>query len=142
MPDGEDWVQVPGPAGEKWVEDAAAYDEAVVDKSAWTETVVDEEAQWLRYSWTGGPHDGDDSPAFPSDAWQPNVKGDPHGTGVEGPYFRSRGGARKGDWFYLELVEAVTHTVEHPAETHVVHHPAVAAQGVPLRAPGPQTGSY
>ena len=126
MPDGEGWVQMPGAAGERWVEDSRAYDETVVDKPAWTETVVDEAAHWQRYSWTGGPHDGDDAPDFPSDAWQPNVEGDPHGVGVEGAYFRSHGGAGNGDWFYLEWVEAVTHTVEHPAETHVVHHPAVA----------------
>jgi hypothetical protein len=128
MPDGEDWVQVAGSAGAKWVQDAAAYDQTVVDKGAWTETVVDEEAHWQRYSWTGGPHQGDDPPAFPSDAWQPNVKGDPHGAGVEGPYFRSHGGAGNGDWFYLERVAAVTHTIEHLAETHVVHHPAVTHQ--------------
>ena len=52
----------------------------------------------------------------------------PTDVGVEGAYFRSNGGAGKGDWFYLDWVEAVTHTVEHPAETHLVHHPAVTHQ--------------
>ena len=59
---------------------------------------------WQRYSWTGGPHASDDPPAFPSDDWQANVAGDPHGIGVEGAYFVSHGNAGNGDWFYLELV--------------------------------------
>ena len=60
---------------------------------------------WQRYSWTGGPHASDDPPAFPSDDWQANVAGDPHGIGVEGAYFVSHGGSGQGDWFYLELIE-------------------------------------
>lgn len=76
---------------------------------AWTETVFD---HWQRYSWTGGPHESDDPPPFPSDDWQPNVQGDPHGVGVEGAYFRSHGNSGNGDWFYLEAVNTV---IEHPA---------------------------
>lgn len=59
---------------------------------------------WQRYSWTGGPHESDDPPAFPSEDWQANVAGDPHGIGVEGAYFVSHGNSGNGDWFYLELV--------------------------------------
>ncbi|MCR2812018.1 hypothetical protein NQ166_06780 [Microbacterium sp. zg.Y1090] len=125
---------------EAWTEtvvDKEAWTETVVDKEAWTETVVDREAwdeevfdHWQRYSWTGGPHLSDDPPAFPGADWQPNVKGDPHGVGHEGAYYRSHGGSGNGDWFYLEAVTttvhhpAETHTVEHPAETHTVEHPA------------------
>lgn len=76
--------------------------------------VVDSPAHWQRYSWTGGPHASDDPPAFPSADWQPNVQGDPHGVGVEGPYFRSNGNSGNGDWFYLEWVEEVTHEEPNP----------------------------
>ncbi len=127
-PEGEGWVRLPGADGEKWVQDEAAFDETVVDEDAWTETVVDEASHWQRYSWTGGPHDGDDPPAFPSDDWQPNTESDPHGVGAEGAYYRSNGGSGNGEWFYLQRVAAKTHTVEHPEKTHVVHHPAVAHQ--------------
>lgn len=127
-PDGEGWVQLSGPDGERSVRDAAAYDETVVDKKAWTETVVDEKAHWQRYSWAHGQKATDTAPRFPSSAWQPNTKSDPHRVGVEGAYFRSNGGAGKGDWFYLDWVAAVTHTVQHPAETHLVHHPEVSHQ--------------
>jgi hypothetical protein len=74
-----------------------------------TRTIVDVEAGWQRYSWTGGPHESDQPPAFPSDDWQPNVQGDPHGIGTPGAYFRSHGNSGNGDWFYLELVPAQTH---------------------------------
>ena len=84
--------------------DYAAYDETVVDKRRRTETIVDEKAHWQRYSLGCGPHQGDDTPAFPSSAWQPNIKSDPHHDGREGPYFRSNGGAGNGDWFYLDLL--------------------------------------
>jgi hypothetical protein len=59
---------------------------------------------WQRYSWTGGPVEGDTAPAFPGPGWQPNVAGDPHGIGTQGAYFESRGGSGNGDWFYLEPV--------------------------------------
>ena len=127
-PDGDGWVQLSGSDGEKSVLDAAAYDETVVDTKAWTETVVDENAHWQRYSWAHGQKATDTPPPFPSSAWQPNTKSDPHRVGVEGAYFRSHGGAGKGDWFYLDWVEAVTHTVKHPAQTHLVHHPEVSHQ--------------
>ena len=127
-PEGEGWIQLPGADGQRWVQDEAAWDETVVDKDAWTETVIDKEAHWQRYSWTGGPHEADEPPTFPSDDWQPNTESDPHGVDVEGAYFRSHGGDGNGDWFYLERVAAKTHTVEHPAQTHVVHHPAAAHQ--------------
>ena len=106
--------------------------ETVVIQEAWTETVVDQEAwdeevfdHWQHYSWTGGPHLSDDPPAFPGAGWQPNTKGDPHGVGVEGAYFRSHGNAGNGDWFYLE---AVTRTVHHDAVTHEVYHPAITEE--------------
>ena len=76
--------------------------------------VVDSEAHWQRYSWTGGPHEGDDPPDFPSDDWQPNVEGDPHNIGVAGPYFVSHGSSGLGDWFYLEWVPEVTHEEPNP----------------------------
>ena len=91
----------------------------VVDKEAWTEVV--EEAHWQRYSWTGGPHDENTAPAFPSADWQPNVKGDPHGVGVEGAYWRSHGNKGKGDWFYLEMVPAVT--IDHPTTYKTIEVP-------------------
>lgn len=108
-----------------------------VPRAAWTETiqhpakthtktvtVTDREAYdeevfvgWIRYSWTGGPHTEDAAPAEvpPSENWQENVHGDPHGVGKAGPYFRSNGNSGNGDWFYLL---AVTKTVHHPAVTH------------------------
>src|SRR5450756_315020 len=90
----------------------------VIDAPAWTETVTIEAAHWQRYSWTGGPHTSDDAPAFPSSDWQPNVQGDPHNIGVVGAYYRSNGNSGNGDWFYLDWVEAVIETIEHPAITH------------------------
>lgn len=60
---------------------------------------------WQRYSWTGGPHEPDSPPVFPSDNWQANVKGDPHGIGQEGAYYRSNANSGKGDWFYLDWIE-------------------------------------
>ena len=134
-PEGEGWVRLPGADGEKRVQDEAAFDETVVDKKAWTETVMDEEAHWQRYSWTGGSHEGNEPPTFPSDDWQPNTKSDPHDRGVEGAYFRSHGGNGNGDWFYLQAVAAKTHTVEHPEMTHVVHHPAVTHQEFSYQRP-------
>jgi hypothetical protein len=68
------------------------------------EVIVIDDSHWQRYSWTGGPHEEDDPPDFPSDDWQANVEGDPHNIGVAGPYFRSHGGSGNGDWFYLEWV--------------------------------------
>lgn len=100
----------------------AEYDETVIDKEAYDEVVPD---GWQRYSWTGGPHTEDDAPGFPSDDWQPNVKGDPHNVGVAGAYYRSNGNSGNGDWFYLE---ALTKTVHHEAETHIVHHEAVTEE--------------
>lgn len=100
--------------------DHEAYDETVVVSEAYDETVS--EAGWQRYSWTGGPHTADEAPAFPSADWQPNVKGDPHGIGVAGPYYRSNGNSGNGDWFYLEAVDAVV--VHHDEVTEVVHHEA------------------
>lgn len=107
---GDGWYQI----GQRTVTDQEAYDEEVFD-------------HWQRYSWTGGPHDSDDPPAFPSDDWQSNVQGDPHDVGQPGAYFRSHGNSGKGDWFYLE---AVTKVINHPAVTHEEYrfafdHPAV-----------------
>lgn len=90
-------------------EPTKCYD-TVIDVPAHDEVV--KEAHWQRYSWTGGPHESDDPPAFPSADWQPNVEGDPHGIGVAGPYFRSHGNSGNGDWFYLEQVPAETKHVD------------------------------
>lgn len=86
------------------------YD-TVVDVPAHDQEVLISEGYIQRYSWTGGPHEEDSPPAFPSSDWQPNVKGDPHGIGHEGAYYRSNGNSGKGDWFYLEYVDAVYDTV-------------------------------
>lgn len=102
------------------VVDQPAHDETVVVSEAYDETVS--EAGWQRYSWTGGPHAEDDAPGFPSPDWQPNVKGDPHGVGAAGAYYRSNGNSGNGDWFYLEAVPAVV--VHHDEVTEVVHHDA------------------
>lgn len=118
-------------------EGVAAYDETVVDTAAYDEVVVDSAAHWQRYSWTGGPIADDVIPSFPDDAWQPNVAGDPQKIGVPGAYFVSHGGSGKGDWFYLEAVPEVTHTVHHDAVTHVVHHDAVDPVGCPTPTPTP-----
>lgn len=149
-------------------------EEPCVPQDAWTETVVVEEAwteyvehpavtheeevfdHWQRYSWTGGPRESNDPPPFPSDDWQPNVKGDPHGVGVEGAYYRSHGGSGKGDWFYLEAVtktvtvvdqEAWVEEIEHPAVTEEIEHPAVECPPVEEPCPddslifNPETGT-
>ena len=123
---------------------AAQATEVCTPSDAWTEvvtegspavdavyeTVVIEEAGFQRYSWTGGPHESDTAPAFPSADWQANAKGDPHGIGVAGAYFQSNGNSGEGDWFYLEAVPAVTEqTLVTPAkpavERVVIEHPAV-----------------
>lgn len=81
---------------------------------------------WQRYSWTGGPWGPDSPPPFPSGDWQPNVQGDPHDIGVEGPYFVSHGNSGNGDWFYLEgIYETVTVTPEVPAVPGTPEVPAV-----------------
>lgn len=100
---------------------AAAYTEIVTPEVPATpgtpaveavyETVVVEAAGWQRYSWTGGPWESETPPAFPSDNWQPNVAGDPHGIGVQGAYFVSNGNSGNGDWFYLEATPEVTEQV-------------------------------
>jgi len=107
--------------------DARTETRTVIDQPASDQIVVDVAEHWQRYSWTGGPHTSDDAPAFPSSDWQPNVQGDPHNIGVVGAYYRSNGNSGNGDWFYLEWIEAVTRTVEHPAITHeeTIAHPAI-----------------
>lgn len=113
-----------------------------VPSEAWTETVehpavTHEETvttfdHWQRYSWTGGPVDG--APAFPSEDWQPNVKGDPHDIGAVGPYFVSHGGSGKGDWFYLEAV-TITETIEvvdEEAWTEFIEHDEVVCDDEPV----------
>lgn len=109
---------------------------------------------WQRYSWTGGPHESDDAPAFPSDDWQPNVKGDPHKIGHAGAYFRSHGNHGNGDWFYLEAVmspevQEVFHmeyrynrivagtTIEHPAVVCPTPDPTVTPTPEPTVKPKP-----
>lgn len=125
-----------------------------VPADAWTETIqhaevsheetvtVVDEAHWQRYSWTGGPHESNDAPAFPSEDWQPNVKGDPHNIGQEGAYFVSRGNSGNGDWFYLEWVEEETHeetttVIDEEAWTETVEHPAVVCEGEEVTDPEP-----
>lgn len=102
------WV-LSAPAGDGWV---LVDEKTVVDKAAYDEQVFD---YWQRYSWNGPWESNTVAPPFPDERWQPNVKGDPHGVGVEGAYFRSNGNSGNGDWFYLEAVEK---TVHHEAETH------------------------
>lgn len=122
---------------------ASASEEPCVPQDAWTETiehpaVTHEEqvfAYWQRYSWTGGPHREDDPPAFPSDDWQPNVQGDPHGIGVEGAYFRSHGNSGNGDWFYLESVETTVVVVDQEAWVETIEHPAVICPELPTSEP-------
>lgn len=108
-------------------------EKTVVDEKAWTETVS--ESHWQRYSWTGGPHLEDSPPSFPSDDWQSNVQGDPHGIGAAGAYYVSHGNSGRGDWFYLEWVEG--ETIDHEAVTHeefrfAFDHPAVDCPGEEL----------
>jgi hypothetical protein len=99
----------------------------------WTEEIMhdaifhEEEIfdHWQRYSWTGGPWESDEAPPFPSDNWQPNVQGDPHGIGVEGAYFVSHGGSGNGDWFYLEAVTKTVTVVDEEAWTEYIEHPPV-----------------
>lgn len=89
----------------------------VVDQGAYDEVV--EDAYWQRYSWTGGPQAPGNDPATvvpPDPRWQANVKGDPHGVGVEGPYWRSNGTSGNSDWFYLDWVDEVVK--HHDAVTH------------------------
>jgi hypothetical protein len=110
-------------------------DETCVPQEAWTETVehpeipaVTEEQRtgWQRYSWNGPWESNTEAPPFPDERWQPNVHGDPHGVGVEGPYFRSNGNSGHGDWFYLEgIYETVVVTPAVPAWTEIIEHAAV-----------------
>ena len=100
----------------------------VIDVGAWDEVIIDTPAGWQRYSWNGD-WDSDSAPPFPDARWQANTASDPHGVGVEGAYFRSRGNSGGGDWFYLDRVEAVIETIEHPEITHeetvTIAHPAI-----------------
>lgn len=136
-----DWVTES--PGDDWVQ----FDERTVDGE------VLEEGYWQRYSWTGGPHESDDPPAAvpPHDDWQANVKGDPHGVGTEGAYYRSHGNSGKGDWFYLDWVDEVREKVteyryyrETPAVTHQEYqfsydHPAVECPDEPTEEPTDET---
>lgn len=96
-----------------------AHAEACVPSPAVEAVPAVTEAGWQRYSWTGGPVEGDVAPAFPGEGWQPNVAGDPHKVGKAGAYFRSHGGSGKGDWFYLEATVVVV-TPEIPGKDAVV----------------------
>lgn len=75
---------------------------------------------WQRYSLNGkykNDFDQNNQPPSPSenpDMWTDNVKGDPHGQGAAGAYYRSNDNSGNGDWFYLE---AVTKTVKGQQET-------------------------
>lgn len=106
----------------------------VTDKEAYDEDVFD---HWQRYSHKGGWDSNTEPPPFPSDDWQANVQGDPHGVGHAGAYFRSNGNSGNGDWFYLE---AVTTAVHHEAVTHdeykfAFDHPAVTCEPTKVAIP-------
>jgi hypothetical protein len=108
---------------QRTVVDVEAYDEQVLVEEAYDEVVFD---YWQRYSLVGGSWPEGATPSFPNPGepfrWQANVKGDPHGVGVEGAYDVSNGSSGNSDWFYLEAVEKVIH---HEAVYETVHHEAV-----------------
>lgn len=126
----EDCVTVDQPLVTDWTENPVAPEGFVLDQTrektpatdGWTETIEDEPAGWQRYSYNGPWESNTDAPPFPSDNWTANTENDSHNVGVEGAYFRSNGNSGKGDWFYLELVPAVTHTVEHPGTPAVLEY--------------------
>jgi hypothetical protein len=104
-----------------WLDEAPVGDYVVVG----TRVIEIEPAGWQHYSWTGGPLDeSSPAPAFPGAAgdWQKNTKSDPHKIGHAGAYFSSEQG--KGNWFYLEAIDAVTAT----QHTYALHHPAVTCE--------------
>lgn len=109
------------------------------------ETITSEvRTGWQRYSWTGGPLEDGVVPSFPSDDWQPNVAGDPHGIGVEGAYDVSHGSSGKADWFYLEgIYETVTEEVlvseAIPAVPGTPAIPAVTVEHPEIVCPPPVT---
>lgn len=130
----------------------------VVVTPAKTEQVFD---HWQRYSWTGGNQAENEPPTEvpPSDNWQANVQGDPHGIGTAGLYWQPHGQAeRTGAWFYLEAVtktvttpavtrdetrtvvvkEAWTETINHPAVTEEKEVPCPEEPEVP-QTPEPET---
>jgi hypothetical protein len=133
-----DWVTES--PGEAWVQ----FDERTVDGA------LIEEAHWQHYSWNGPWGSDSEPPPWPHENWQPNTQSDPHGVGVEGPYYRSHGGSGNGDWFYLERVDAVYQQVteyrfylETPAVTHVecrfaFDHPAVECPDDPDNPTDPE----
>lgn len=95
-------------------EDAVYEDQLVTE--AWEEEVIITPAYWQRYSWVGGPIEEGVTPTWsgPDDEnWQANVKGDPHGQGVEGAY--DTGTPGNANWFYLDRVPAVVDIIEHDA---------------------------
>jgi len=108
------WTETTG-----WVAESPGPGWYQVDKRT-TEVLVEE--GWQRYSWNGPWESNTQPPPFPDPRWQPNVKGDPHNVGVEGPYFRSHGGSGKGDWFYLERVKVYDYLTEY---RFAFDHPAV-----------------
>lgn len=96
-----------------------AYVETVIDTPASDEEVFD---FFQRYTYNGPWDSNETSPEFPGENWQANVKGDPHGVGAAGAYFRSHGNSGKGEWFYLEAVNKIVH---HDVVSHDVIHEAV-----------------
>lgn len=113
-----------------------AWTETVLVTPGRTETVVVTPGGWQRWSWTGGPYESDEAPPFPSEDWQANVAGDPHGVGVPGAYYRSHGSSGKGDWFYLEAIAPVTREVVVDPVYRTVEHPEVTCDPT---APDPRT---
>src|SRR5690606_38324079 len=110
-------------------EDVCVPQDAVEAVPAVYEDRVVTEAGWQRYSYTGVWESNTEAPPFPSNDWQANVAGDPHGVGVAGPYFRSNGNSGNGDWLYLEAVAEVT--------KQVLVTPAVEAQDAVVCEPEP-----
>lgn len=95
---------------------------------------------WQRYSFNGPWESNTTAPPFPDSRWQANVKGDPHGVGVEGAYFRSNGNSGNGDWFYLESVEKTVVVVDQeliPATPGTPEVPAVVCPETPTEEPTP-----
>ena len=87
------------------VVDVAEHTIQVVDVPEHEVEVIVTAAHWQRYSANGSWKEAF-APDFPSDYWQPNVQGDPHGIGQEGPYDVSNEHSGNVDWFYLEWVPA------------------------------------
>jgi hypothetical protein len=116
-------------------EGVAAYDETITE--AFDEIIVDSAAIDLWYSWTGGPSDAH---AFPGLDWQVD-QGNHNGFDqTPGLLQRDKGNSGESDWFYHQVVAAVTHPVHHDAV--IVHHDAVPPVTCGDDEPVVQVGLY